>query len=54
MFGRKVLEIFLLPGNPESDALGAQKDGDRVMIRLLITMLFWNLIIVLAVVLWWM
>lgn len=54
MIGRTVLMLFLLPGNLVSDALGAQKDDDRAMIRSLINMLFWNLIIVLAVVLWWM
>ncbi len=52
MIGTMALRVFLLPGNLVCDALGAREEDDRVMIRSLINMLVWNLVIVLAVVLW--
>ncbi|HEY6434565.1 MAG TPA: hypothetical protein VIZ17_21525 [Acetobacteraceae bacterium] len=44
------IKLFFLPGNLVCDLLGATKVDDRVMIRTLIDMLFWNLVIVLAAV----
>ncbi len=52
MIGTMALRVFLFPGNLVSDALGAQEDDDRAMIRSLISRLAWNLVVVLAVVLW--
>lgn len=40
------LKLFLLPGNLVANALGATLDDDRVMIRSLINMLFWNAVII--------
>lgn len=53
MVGKALLWAFLLPGNLVSDALGAGQEDDRVMIRSLINMLVWNLVVVLAVVVFW-
>jgi hypothetical protein len=38
--------LFLLPGNLIANLLDATKADDRMMIRTLINMLFWNVIIV--------
>ena len=38
--------LFLLPGNVVAGLLHATKEDDRMMIRTLINMLFWNLIVV--------
>ncbi len=42
-------ELFLLPGNLASDALHVSDADSRTMIRTLVNMLFWNLVIVLAI-----
>lgn len=42
--------IFFLPGDIVADLLGATKADDRAMIRTMVDMLFWNLVIVLGVV----
>jgi hypothetical protein len=52
MIGNTALRMFLLPGNLASDALGAHESDDRAIIRSLVNMLVWNLVVVLAVVLW--
>ena len=52
MVGKTTLQIFMLPGNLVCDVIGARADDDRAMIRSLLNMLFWNLAVVLAVVLW--
>lgn len=52
MIWKTLLRGFLLPGNLVCDAIGAQSEDDRSMIRTLVNMLAWNLAIVLAVVLW--
>jgi hypothetical protein len=44
------LSLFMLPGNLVADLLGATKSDDRVMIRTLIDMLFWNVVIVVGAV----
>jgi hypothetical protein len=38
--------LFLLPGNLIANLLAATKADDRMMIRTLINMLFWNVIVV--------
>jgi hypothetical protein len=53
MLGRMALRMFLLPGNLVSNALGASRGDDRVMIRSLVNMLFWNLVAVLGVLAVW-
>ncbi|MDR3531720.1 MAG: hypothetical protein P4L90_14365 [Rhodopila sp.] len=40
------MKLFFLPGNLAADLLGATKDDDRTMIRMLIDMLFWNAVVV--------
>ncbi len=42
--------IFLLPGNVVADLLGAAKPDDRAMIRTMIDMLFWNIVVVICAV----
>lgn len=42
--------MFLLPGNLVADLLGAVKPDDRTMIRTMIDMLFWNIVIVICAV----
>ena len=44
------VKLFFLPGNLVCDLLGATQADDRMMIRTLIDMLFWNLVIVVAAV----
>jgi hypothetical protein len=53
MIARALIRGFLLPGNLASDALGAEAEDDRAMIRSLVNMLVWNLVVVLAVVVFW-
>jgi hypothetical protein len=49
--GRKLaLKLFFLPGDLVADLLGAGQDDDRVMIRTLIDMLFWNAVIIIGAV----
>lgn len=38
--------LFFLPGNLVADLLGAKQEDDRIMIRTLIDMLFWNVVVV--------
>ena len=42
--------MFLLPGNVVADLLGAAKADDRAMIRTMIDMLFWNIVVVICAV----
>lgn len=42
--------IFQLPGNLVADVLKATDEDDRMAIRVLIDMLFWNLVVVLLAV----
>jgi hypothetical protein len=42
--------VFQLPGNLVADVLKATDEDDRMAIRVLIDMLFWNLVVVLAAV----
>ena len=39
-------KLFFLPGNLVANRLGATEADDRMMIRTLIDMLFWNFVIV--------
>jgi hypothetical protein len=43
---RFLLWIFQLPGNLVANRIGAKSEDDRMMIRMLIGILFWNLVIV--------
>ena len=43
-----VSKLFFLPGNLVADLLGATKVDDRMMIRTMINMLFWNVVIVIG------
>lgn len=43
---RSLLWIFQLPGNLVANRIGARSEDDRMMIRMLIGILFWNLVIV--------
>jgi hypothetical protein len=47
---RFVEMIFLLPGNTIADLLGAAEADDRSMIRTMIDMLFWNVVVVICAV----
>ena len=44
------LKLFFLPGDLVADLVGATAGDDRMMIRTLIDMLFWNLVIVIGAV----
>lgn len=44
------VRIFQYPGNLVADLLSATEDDDRMAIRVLIDMLFWNVVVVLAAV----
>lgn len=52
MTGTRTLRVFPLSGTLACDATGAPAEGDRSMIRPLTNVLFCNLAIVLAVLLW--
>jgi hypothetical protein len=47
---RFVEMIFLLPGNTIADLLGAVESDDRSMIRTMIDMLFWNAVVIVCAV----
>jgi hypothetical protein len=42
------LKVFFLPGDIVADLLGATQSDDRVMIRTLVDMLFWNAVVVIV------
>lgn len=42
------LRAFLAPGNAFCELLHMNEEDDRMMVRTLINMLFWNLILVIA------
>jgi hypothetical protein len=44
------LKIFFLPGDFVADLIGATAEDDRMMIRTLIDMIFWNLVVVIGAV----
>ena len=44
------VRVFLLPGNLVADLLKATDDDDRMAVRVLIDMLFWNVVVVVAAV----
>ncbi len=46
-----LVRIFQFPGNLVADLLSATKDDDRMAIRVLIDMLFWNVVAVLVAIL---
>jgi hypothetical protein len=46
--------MFLLPGNVVADLLGAAKPDDRAMIRTMIDMLFWNIVVVVCAVVFYL
>jgi hypothetical protein len=50
--GRILTRVFLLPGDTVCSAFGVTDPEGRMMLRTLINMLVWNLVVVLAVVLW--
>jgi len=45
------VRMFQFPGNVVADLLGATGEDDRMALRVLINMLFWNLAVVLVAVL---
>lgn len=45
------VRVFQFPGNLVADFLKATDEDDRMAIRVLIDMLFWNLVVVIAAVL---
>lgn len=45
------VRVFQLPGNLVADLLKATDDDDRMALRVLINMLFWNLAVVLVAIL---
>lgn len=47
---RLATKLFFLPGDLVADLVGATASDDRMMIRTLIDMLFWNLVVVLGAV----
>jgi hypothetical protein len=50
--GKLLLLAFLLPGNTVCSALGVTDPEGRMMLRTLINMLVWNVVAIIAVVLW--
>jgi hypothetical protein len=42
------LKLFLLPGECVANLLGATQADDRAMIRTMVDMLFWNAVVVIA------
>jgi hypothetical protein len=50
LIGQRALRLFFLPGDLVANLLGATADDDRMMIRSLIDMLFWNLVVVIGAV----
>jgi hypothetical protein len=46
---RMPLRIFRAPGTLAANRLGAKLEDDRMMIRTLIDMLFWNIVFVIGV-----
>ncbi len=50
---RRLLALFLLPGNLVCDAVAARAGDDRSMIRSLVNMLVWNFVAVIVVVTLW-
>jgi hypothetical protein len=47
---QRALKLFFLPGDLVADLLGATEDDDRMMIRTLIDILFWNAVVVIGAV----
>lgn len=45
-----LLKLFLLPGESVANLLGATNADDRAMIRTMIDMLFWNIVVVICAV----
>ena len=43
---KRETQLFFLPGNLTANLLGATAADDRMMIRMLVDMLFWNLVVV--------
>ena len=43
---KRATQLFFLPGNLTANLLGATAADDRMMIRMLVDMLFWNLVVV--------
>jgi len=50
LIGQRALKLFFLPGDLVADLVGATAGDDRMMIRSLIDMLFWNLVVVIGAV----
>jgi hypothetical protein len=48
-----ITKALLFPGQAVSDLMHIREGDDRMMIRTLVNMLVWNLVIVLAVVLFY-
>ena len=44
------LKIFLFPGEFVANLLGAAQEDDRAMIRTMVDMLFWNAVVVVCAV----
>lgn len=40
------VKLFFLPGDLAADLVGATKADDRTMIRMLVDMLFWNVVVI--------
>ena len=43
---KRATQLFFLPGNLTANVLHATAADDRMMIRMLVDMLFWNLVVV--------
>jgi hypothetical protein len=47
---QRAMQLFFLPGDLVADLVGATEDDDRMMIRTLINILFWNIVVVIGAV----
>ena len=50
LFRQRATKLFFLPGDLVADLVGATDGDDRMMIRTLVDMLFWNLFVVVVAV----
>lgn len=50
--GRLLARAFLLPGNTVCSAFGVTDPEGRMMLRMLVNMLVWNVVVIIGVALW--
>lgn len=50
--GNLLLRAFFFPGNAACSALGVTDPEGRMMLRTLVNILVWNVVVIVAAVLW--